>query len=47
MLRSKNLLVLDEGRIQVFTENGEFVRKVKTKEQPNGMLEKAVCVVVL
>ena len=41
-----HILVLDDGRIQVFTEKGEFVRVVKTKEQSNGMSAIGQCVLL-
>jgi len=41
-----HILVLDDGGIQVFTEKGEFVRVVKTKEQSNGMSAIGQCVLL-
>jgi len=41
-----HLLVLDEGRVQVFTEKGEFIRAVKLKEHMNGMSAIGSCVLL-
>eukprot|EP00090_Calanus_glacialis_P006939 TRINITY_DN15420_c0_g1_i1.p1 TRINITY_DN15420_c0_g1~~TRINITY_DN15420_c0_g1_i1.p1 ORF type:complete len:649 (-),score=159.41 TRINITY_DN15420_c0_g1_i1:13-1755(-) len=41
-----HLLVLDEGRVQVFTENGEFLRAVKVKEHLTGMSAIGQCVLL-
>ena len=41
-----HLLVLDEGRVQVFTENGEFLRSQKVKENLNGMSAIGQCVLL-
>ena len=32
-----HLLVLDDGRVQVFTEKGDFLRAQKVTEHLNGM----------
>ena len=32
-----NIMVLDQGRVQVFTQAGEFIRAVKVKEHLSGI----------
>ena len=41
-----HLLVLDEGRVQVFSETGEFLRSQKVKENLNGMNAIGQCVLL-
>ena len=41
-----HLIVLEEGRLQVFTEKGEFVRAIKAKDQVHGMASIGQCVLL-
>ena len=41
-----HLLVLDDGRVQVFTEKGDFLRAQKVTEHLNGMSAIGQCVLL-